>query len=146
MNVLNREVDSLLALGVIEPSCSPWISPVLIVNKKNGDPRFCFDGRRLNQVTKHDSYPLPRVDHILSPLGNAKFISSIDLSKAFWQVPLDDASKEKTAFSIPERGLFHFRVMPFGFFNSAQTLWTTLLLFRLRSNSGSRFCRKFVIV
>ena len=102
MNVLN--VDSMLTLGVIEPSRSPWNSPVLIVNKKNEEPRFCFDRCRLHQVTKHDSYPVPRVVRILSMLGNAKFMSSIDLNKAFWQVPLNDASKEKTAFSISSHG------------------------------------------
>lgn len=117
---LNTELDEMLKLGVVEPSLSAWNSPVLLVKKKSGEYRFCFDGRRLNSVTKTDAYPLQRVDRILSMLRDAKFISSIDLRKAFWQIPLDSASREKTAFSVAGRGLFHFKVVPFGLKNSAQ--------------------------
>lgn len=117
---LNNELDKMLDLDVIEPSFSPWNSPVLLVKKSSGEWRFCFDGRALNEVTKKDSYPLPLVDDILKMLADAKFISSIDLKSAFWQIPLDEESKEKTAFSIPGRGLFHFKVLPFGLSNSAQ--------------------------
>lgn len=120
LNILNKELDSMLELDVVEPSHSSWNSPVLLVKKKSGEYRFCFDGRRLNSVTKRDAYPLPRVDSILSMLRDAKYISSIDLRKAFWQIPLQEDSKEKTAFSVPGRGLFHFKVVPFGFVNSAQ--------------------------
>jgi hypothetical protein len=88
------------------------------INKKNGEKRFCFDARKLNEITKHDSYPLPRVDRILSLLRDAKFISSIDLRKAFWQIPLHPEAKEKTTFAIPGRGLFQFKVVPFGLCNS----------------------------
>jgi hypothetical protein len=120
LEALNKEIDEMLELDVIEPSQSPWCSNVLLVNKKNGEKRFCFDGRKLNEITKHDSYPLPRVDRILSLLRDAKFISSIDLRKAFWQIPLHPEAKEKTAFAIPGRGLFQFKVVPFGLCNSAQ--------------------------
>lgn len=120
LNYLNTELDKMLELGVVEPSRSEWSSPVLLVKKANGEYRFCFDGRKLNSVTKRDSYPLPLVDRILSMLRDAKFISSIDLKSAFWQIPLDQASKEKTAFAIPGRGLFHFNVLPFGLSNAAQ--------------------------
>lgn len=118
---LNDELDEMLRLGVVEPSNSPWSSPVILVKKKGGEYRFCFDGRKLNELTKHDSYPLPRIDSILSSLSGAKFISSIDLRKSFWQIPLEIRSKEKPAFSIPGRGLFQFTVTPFGLRNSAQT-------------------------
>lgn len=121
LKILNQELDEMLQLGVVEPSHSPWNSPVILVKKNSGEFRFCFDGRKLNEVTKHDSYPLPRIDRILNMLRDAKFISTIDLRKAFWQIPLDESSKEKTAFSIPGRGLFHFNVVPFGLCNSAQT-------------------------
>lgn len=121
LKIMNKELDEMLKLGVVEPSHSPWNSPVLLVKKATGEYRFCFDGRRLNEITKHDSYPLPRIDRILNLLRDAKFISSIDLRKSFWQIPLDDSSKEKTAFSVPGRGLFHFNTVPFGLVNAAQT-------------------------
>ena len=117
---LNNQLDEMLRLDVVEPSFSSWCSPVLLVKKSDNSYRFCFDGRKLNSVTKADSYPLPRVDHILNMLKGAKFISSIDLKSAFWQIPLTEESKEKTAFSVPGRGLFHFCVVPFGLTNSAQ--------------------------
>lgn len=120
MNILNEELDDMLRLGVVEPSHSSWCSPVLLVKKKTGEYRFTFDGRSLNKVTKPDAYPFIRVDRILSLLRDAKYISSIDLRKAFWQIPLTPESKEKTAFAIPGRGLFHFNRMPFGLVNSAQ--------------------------
>lgn len=119
--ILNEELDEMLKLGVVEPSNSPWCSPVLLVKKKNGEYRLVYDARGLNEISKLDSYPLPNVDRILSSLRDAKFISSIDLRKAFWQVPLDPASREKTAFSIIGRGQFQFVTMPFGLCNAAQT-------------------------
>lgn len=117
---LNKELDRMLELGVVEPSESAWSSPVLLVKKKDGSYRFCFDGRKLNSVTQKDSYPLPFVDRILNMLRDARFISSIDLRSAFWQIPLDRNSKEKTAFAVPGRGLFQFTVLPFGLSNAAQ--------------------------
>lgn len=120
LNNLIKELDKMLALDVVEPSNSSWCSPVLLVKKSNNDYRFCFDGRKLNSVTKRDCYPLPHVDRILNMLRDAKFISSIDLRSAFWQIPLDDESKPKTAFAVPSRGLFQFKVLPFGLSNSAQ--------------------------
>lgn len=119
--IMYDEIDEMLRLGVIEPSNSPWCSPVLLVKKKNNEYRLCYDGRALNEVTRPDSYPLPNIDRILSLLRGAKYISSIDLRKAFWQIPLDPASREKTAFSVVGKGLFQFTVVPFGLSNSAQT-------------------------
>lgn len=117
---LNKELDSMLEAGVVRPSSSPWSSPVLLVKKSNGEYRFCFDGRALNSVTKKDAYPLPKINSILSKLGQANYISSIDLNKAFWQIPLDEESSAKTAFVVPGRGLFEFTVVPFGLANAAQ--------------------------
>lgn len=120
LKILNDELDEMLKLDVVEPSNSPYSSPVLLVKKSNGEHRFCFDGRILNGQTKFDAYPLPSIDRILNMLRDAKFISTIDLRKAFWQIPLDQKSREKTAFSITGRGLFHFKVVPFGLCNAAQ--------------------------
>ena len=121
LNHLHKELDEMLKLGVVQPSSSPWSSPVLLVKKSQGNFRLCFDGRKLNSVTKKDAYPLPRVDYILNKLAGARYLSSIDLKSAFWQIPLDEKSKEKTAFSVPGKGLFEFVVMPFGLNNAPQT-------------------------
>lgn len=123
---LHGEVDEMLRLGVIQPSKSPWSSPILLVNKKNGEKRACFDGRKLNSVTLRDSYPLPRIDAILNRLRDSSYLSSLDLTKAFWQIPLEESSRPKTAFTVPGRGLFEFKVMPFGLSNSPQTLQRTM--------------------
>lgn len=119
--LIEKELDEMLAKDVVEPSYSSWCSPVLVVKKPNGDNRLCLDSRQLNKVTKRDTYPLPRVSAIIDNLRNARFLSTIDLKSAFWQIPLDDASKEKTAFAVSGRGLFQFKVMPFGLVNASQS-------------------------
>lgn len=119
--IMNKEIDEMLDLGVIRESKSEWASPVLFVKKQNEELRFCFDGRKLNAVTKRDAYPLPFIDSILSKLRDARYLTSIDLRKAFWQIPLTEKSCEKTAFVVPGKGLFEFVRMPFGLHNAAQT-------------------------
>ncbi len=107
-------------LGVIEPSSSEWSSPIVLVPKKDGTLRFCLDFRKLNSVSKFDPYPMPRVDELVERLGRAKFLSTLDLCKGYWQVPLDPACKEFTAFRTPF-GHFQFRVLPFGLHGAAAT-------------------------
>lgn len=116
------ELDRMLALDVIEVSHSPWNSPVVLVRKANGQARLCLDSRKVNQLTIKDAYPLPLIDGIFSRLDETRFISSIDLKDAFWQVELDLRSREKTAFTVPGRPLYQFKRMPFGLCNAPQTL------------------------
>ena len=116
----NQEVRSLLALGMIQPSLSPWASGIVMVKKKSGELRFCCDFRPLNEVTIKDAYPLPHIDESLARLGNAKIYTSIDLAWAFWQIPLRKADHHKTAFAC-ELGLFEWRRMPFGLCNASAT-------------------------
>ena len=101
-----RPVQEMRELDVIEPSASPWSSPIVLVNKKDGCTRFCVDYWKLNDVTHEDSYPLPRIDDTIEALSGAKFFSTLDLS-GYWQVPLDDSAKEKTAFPTGS-GLWQF--------------------------------------
>lgn len=108
-------------MGVIEESNSPWCSPVVLI-KKSEKVRLCIDARRLNAVTKKDSYPLPHINGLLSRLKDTHFISGIDLKDAFLQLRLSESSKEKTAFAIPGKPLFQYRVMPFGLCNGPQTM------------------------
>ena len=84
---------------MIRSSTSPWASPILLADKKNGKVRFCIDFRRLNNVTKQDAYPLPRMDEILAALGKSTFFSTIDLTDAFWSIKINEEDVEKTAFT-----------------------------------------------
>ncbi|KAL0188186.1 hypothetical protein M9458_015285, partial [Cirrhinus mrigala] len=85
---IEEEVQQMLKLGVIEPSRSPWSSPIVMVPKPDGTLRFCNDFRRLNEVSEFDGYPMPRVDELLDCLGRARYITTLDLTKGYWQWPL----------------------------------------------------------
>lgn len=119
---INLELDRMLKLDVIEPANGPWSNPIVCVKKKNGKIRLCLDSRKLNDVTVKEAYPLPHITRILGRLDGTKFLSSIDLSDAFWQIPLHEDSKQKTAFVVSSRGMFRFKRMPFGLCNAAQNL------------------------
>ncbi|CAM4689811.1 unnamed protein product, partial [Lepidochelys olivacea] len=110
---LEREVRDMLALGVIQPSASPWASPVVLVPKKDGSVRFCVDYRKLNAITVSDAYPMPRPDELLDKLGGARYLTTMDLTKGYWQVPLDADARLKSAFITP-LGLYEFLTLPFG--------------------------------
>lgn len=120
---INKEIDRLLALDVIEPCpYSAWSNPVVAVKKPNGKVRVCLDARKLNSVTAKDAYPQQQINRILARLGSTKYLSAIDFSDAFLQVPLDETSRCKTAFAVSGRGFFCYKRMPFGLCNSGATL------------------------
>jgi len=77
-----------------------WSSPIVLVPKPDGSIRFCKDFRKLNEISKFDTYPMPRVDELIERLGKSHYITNLDLTKGYWQVPLAPAAREKTAFSI----------------------------------------------
>ena len=113
-------VEDMLTIGIIQESNSAWISPTVLVKKKDGTTRFCINYRRLNQVTKVDAYLLPHIEDSLNTLGGARFFCSLDLASGYWQVEMDAADREKTAF-VTQGGLYEFRVMPFGLVNAPAT-------------------------
>lgn len=88
LRIICDELDEMLKLGVVEPCENLWSSPILLTPKKDGKLRFCLDSRKLNSVTRKDAYKLPYISEILDNLKNAKYLSSIDLSKAFWQTAI----------------------------------------------------------
>ncbi len=117
---IEEEIRQMLKLGVIEPSRSPWYSPIVLVPKPDGTLRFCKDYRRLNEVSQFDGYPMPRVDELLDWLGRARYISTLDLTKGYWQVPLSESAKPKTAFYTPS-GHWQYWNLPFGLHGAPAT-------------------------
>ena len=121
---LNKQVNNMLETKVIRPSNSPWRSPVLLVKQKNADGtakyRFCIDLKRVNAVTTKDSYSLPLIHRSVDVLSGARYFSTFDVDRAFWQVGLAEEDKTKTAFVVNSR-LYEFNVMPFGSMNAPST-------------------------
>lgn len=120
LSVMKDELEAMQRLGVIESSTSEWSNPIVLVPKKDGSLRFCLDFRKLNSVSKFDPYPMPRVDELVENLGKAKYLTTLDLCKGYWQVPLTPESKEMTAFKTPF-GHFQFCVLPFGLHGAPAT-------------------------
>ena len=118
--IIEDNIDEMLKEEIITPSNSPWASPVVLAPKKDGTLRFCIDYRKLNAVTIRDAYPIPRIDDTLDALEEAKFISTLDLRSGYWQVEMDPKSQALTAFSS-HKGLFEFKVMPYGLMNAPAT-------------------------
>ena len=119
-DTLNQHIDDMLERDVIEPSSSPWASGIVLVRKKDGTTRFCVDYRKLNDATIKDAYPLPRIDEILDHLSGACWFSTLDMSSGYWQVDVEEKDRPETAF-ITKRGLYQFKVMPFGLCNAPAT-------------------------
>ena len=113
---VRAQIDQLLALGIIEASESPWSSAVVTVKKKEGGCRMCIDYRAVNNVTTPDPYMMPFIEDILDTLATAKFMSKVDLTKGFHQIPVRVEDRAKTAFCTPW-GKFQFSRMPFGLRN-----------------------------
>src|ERR1700742_4276006 len=117
---IKKEVEQLLEMGKIRKSWSPWASPVTLAGKKSGNYRFCIDYRKLNNVTKTDAYPLPRIDETLEKFRKGNWFTSLDLAAGYHQVEMAEEDKEKTAF-ICSQGLYEYNVMPFGLKNAPGT-------------------------
>lgn len=109
----DRQVDELLEMGFISPSHSPYCSPTVMVRKANGKWRLCLDSRPLNNITEFDAEPMPLIFEELYRFKGSKFITELDLCKAYFQLPLSLESRKFTAFAT-SRGLMEFNRMPFG--------------------------------
>ena len=134
------EIDNMLKLGVIEEINSAYVSPIVAVNKPNGDIRLCTNYKALNKVTVVDPYEMPRIDEILEDVAHAKYISTLDLTKGFYQVPLDPEAKAKSAFVAFGRQ-YAYNVMPFGMVNSSATFQRLVDEVLRDCNS---FCRQYI--
>src|SRR5581483_1968353 len=93
---IHNEIEEMLQQEFIQPSTSPWSFPVVVVRKKNGKLRFCVNYKPLNDVTKKDNYPLPRIDEILDSLHEAQWFTTLDLASGYWQIKVCKEDQEKT--------------------------------------------------
>lgn len=114
------ELQKMLDAGIIVPVTSEWSSPVIIVSKKDGTPRFCVDYRVLNKLMKGDRWPLPKIQEIFDDLLGSCFFTSLDLFSGYWQIRLSKGCRDKTTF-VCRFGTFRFEVMPFGLMNAPAT-------------------------
>ena len=95
---VEKQIAEMLEQGVIIESSSPWMAPAVFVMKKSGDLRLCIDYRELNKKTKKDAYPLPLPDEVQNRLSGSTVFSTLDLQSGYWQLPVNEADQEKTAF------------------------------------------------
>lgn len=116
--IARKEIELMAQQGIIEPSCSPWCSPVVLVPKRDGSMRFCIDFRRINQVTIPDKHPIPHPEDTLGALGGAKWFSTVDLKSGYHQILIRESDRPLTSFAVPGSGLWQFRRLPFGLINS----------------------------
>lgn len=118
--IVREEVRKMLKGGIIRTSRSDWASPVVLVPKPSGEVRFCVDYRRLNDCTRKDVHPLPRIEDALDGLSGSSYFSALDLRSGYWQVRMHPDDVHKTAFSTQD-GLYEFVCMPFGLTNAPAT-------------------------
>ena len=117
---LREEVRTLLEADIIKPSHSPWSSSMVPVRKPDGSVRLCIDYRKINQATVPDPYAIPLIEDLLDQLGEARYLSKLDLNKGFYQIPVEEKDQSKTAFCTPW-GKYEFKRMPFGLRNAPAT-------------------------
>ena len=129
--------------GVIEKSRSPYTANVVVIEKKDGEgegmDRLCVNFGPLNRKTIVDRYPLPIIMELLRLFWGCEYYTVIDLKAAYWQVPVREQDREKTAFRTAS-GHYQFRVMPFGLNNAPATFQ------RLMNDVLRDYLRKFVAV
>ena len=116
-NAVEEQCEELYSLDIIEPSKSPWSAPIVPIRKKDGTIRLCVDYRKLNQITVPDRYPLPAIGDMISGLGGVKYFTTLDLVRGYYQMPVEETSREFTAFSTP-RHHWQFKRLPFGLKNA----------------------------
>ena len=135
--VVEKEIQVMLDLEIIEPSKSPYSSPVVLV-RKDGSCRFCIDFRGLNKITVFDAEPIPNVEDLFVRLAHSRFFTKIDLAKGYWQILVLPEDRPKTAFAT-HQGLFQFIRMPFGLVSAPAVFARMMRMLHLADLSAENF-------
>ncbi len=114
-------LDTWLKQGVIHCSCSPFASQMVLVQKKTGEIHICVDFCKLNNMTKRDAFPLPRIEDALQAVQGVGVFCSINLAQGYLQVKMNPEDIQKTVFQCGSQGFFEFTRMPFGLSNALAT-------------------------
>lgn len=137
---VDRQIQELLEQGLIEESDSEWAHPVVCVAKRDGSVRLCVDYRALNSFTVSDAYPMKHSTELLYEIGSAPFISVLDLTKGYWQIPLEENAKPYSAF-VTHSGHYQWNVMPFGLKNAGSTFQKSIdKIFK----THRKYCRAYI--
>ena len=144
---VGKIIDSMESEGIIRRSWSPWAMPLLVVRKKDGSVRLVIDYRPLNKVLKKDSYPLPKIEELLASLNGHKYFTTLDLNSGFYNIEVEESSKEKTAFTC-FKGLYEFNRMPMGLSNSPALMQrlANLLLSEIGSNIALAYIDDIIVM
>ena len=118
--IIDKEIEDMLAMGVIERSEAPYASPLVLVKKPDQSYRVCVNFKELNKITVFDPEPMMSADEIFPKLSGSQYYSTFDFCKGYWAIPMEKKSKDYTTF-VTSRGLMRFKVMPFGMVNSGST-------------------------
>ena len=121
LDEVKEHLDHMLNVGAIKPSKSASSSTVVLVCKKDRGLRFCIGFWKLNTQTRKDTFPLPRIHNTIDALSGSKYYTTVDLLSGFWQTPMEESSKQYTAFTIGTLGFFHCECMLFGLCNAPAT-------------------------
>jgi hypothetical protein len=139
LDELKKQLDDMLRKGLILPSASPWGSPIIFVDKRDGTTRLCVDYRKLNDVTIKNKYPLPKIEDLFDQLTGAQVFSKIDLRTGYHQLKIRATDIPKTAFTT-RYGLYEYNVMSFGLTNAPA------YFMNLMNKIFMNFLDKFVVV
>ena len=118
---VRNHLKEMLESGTTRPSQSAWCNAVVLVQKKDGGLHFCIDFHCLNAHMKKDFYPLPRIQEALESLVGTDHFLCLDLKSRFWQIKMEEASKQYTVFTVGNLGFFKCNLMPFGLCNAPAT-------------------------
>ncbi|CAF1539454.1 unnamed protein product [Adineta ricciae] len=140
-DLLTEQTRKLSNQAIIEPSTSPWCSPVVLVKKKDGSTRFCVDYRKLNDITVKDSFPLPRIDDIFDQLSQSIYFTKLDFKNGYFQIPLAPSDRPKTAFSTRDAH-YQFTVLPQGVKNGPPTFQR--IVNQILGSARWKFCLAYI--